>query len=377
MPCQHLPPELWARIIAAAAVCRFARSFDWEPRPWDPATIQDLQSFSLVSQAFLLPAQALLFHDIDLSAASNSLSELSLCRRLAEIMKQSPHLAAHVIQISSTGDGGLDGSVMRLIQAIIGQCIRHVLLYDFDRLSYTSLLGILDNAGLLEGLHFVQCSALETEAWAQPTTHTSAKAKITHLSLRFSGSIAEWFIRPGFPLDFTNLIHADITASANGAIAAVLEPVREMLTSLTFLPDDLTGVTIPSTYVSDDFQSIHPRQFPALTHLGIVLSMTPDLPATLVILSEIGNPNMIQEIIYKILFPQLRDFPGLQTDALMSAFDAGITALPLPSLKRVELTFPADRDAHLQNHPIPSHVNPELFPLLNQRGLLVLTNYSR
>ncbi|KAJ7453491.1 hypothetical protein FB451DRAFT_669476 [Mycena latifolia] len=32
MPCQHLPPELWARIIATAAVCHSARSFGWQSK---------------------------------------------------------------------------------------------------------------------------------------------------------------------------------------------------------------------------------------------------------------------------------------------------------------------------------------------------------
>ncbi|KAJ7460147.1 hypothetical protein FB451DRAFT_1405386 [Mycena latifolia] len=161
-------------------------------------------------------------------------------------MKEPPHLAAHVqrlsissdfeifsmvsdmklsrlqaIQISSTEDGGLDGSDS--VQAVSVEGIRHVLLCGFDRLAYASLIGILDMASLWEGLHFQQCSSLETEAWDQPAAHTSASAKITHLSLRSSGSIAEWFIRPNFPLDYTNLIYADNTASTNGAVAAVLE----------------------------------------------------------------------------------------------------------------------------------------------------------
>ncbi|KAJ7453474.1 hypothetical protein FB451DRAFT_1408873 [Mycena latifolia] len=368
MPCQRLPPELWSRIIAAAAVCLHPRSV-WEPKSWDLATLHDLKSFSLVAQALLFPAQSLLFHDIELIflwSDSRHERELSRCRRLSDTLKTSPHLAAHIRRLSVTADceilslisgirlsrllilrlsgpedGGVDESVVPLVQAVIGESIRHVQLTGFPRLSYATLVGLLVNSRLLEGLHFFQCATLETEPSELQPAPTSARTKITHLSIVHSGSIGNFLICPQFPLDFTDLIYAEIVGSANPIVTAVLEPARETLQSLIFLAEDLTAVTLPwSMDTPDDFEAIQPTRFPAVTRLGIMLSLPMDLPATLTIFSGIAKQNAIHEVHYMVLEPHAGDiYSVLQNDTWMSAFDAGITSLPLPALTRVEITF--------------------------------------
>ncbi|KAJ7460205.1 hypothetical protein FB451DRAFT_1270632 [Mycena latifolia] len=267
MPCPGLPPELWSRIITAAAVSHSPRrAFDWRPYFWNSVAIHDLRSFSLVSQALLYPAQSQLFRDIDLIAPLHFKTdphqyELSRCLRLVQIMKESPHLTHHVRSISVTSDFeiysvisdiklsrlriiqlrrpdyGVAESAMPPVPTFVGESIRHVQLCNFPHLSYTSLITILNKCPVLEGLHIHECAAIETEAFTPLATPTLAKVGITYLSLEYSGSVAQWFLRPEFPLTFSNLISVALSGSTNHVVTAVLESSQKTLQSVTLLAD--------------------------------------------------------------------------------------------------------------------------------------------
>ncbi|KAJ7676152.1 hypothetical protein B0H17DRAFT_1140126 [Mycena rosella] len=172
---------------------------------------------------------------------------------------------------------------------------------------------------LLEGLHFAECTASESEPPDLLPLLLSPKHHLTYLSLSSSASIAQWLVRPGFPLEFSNLVCAEISRSSNGTVAAILEGVRETLRSLTV--------------AGDNFQPIHLVRFPALTHLRIALGLPLDIIATLPTISEITNRNIIREIIYTIETPHLWDGEpqaAAEQRSTWPTFDAGITALPPP-----------------------------------------------
>ncbi|KAJ7676153.1 hypothetical protein B0H17DRAFT_1140127 [Mycena rosella] len=179
MSCCCLPPELWDRIIRAAVVVQSRDFFDWEPEVLKKSTIQDLKSFSLVSQVLLFPAQSLLFRDIGcmtLTADSWHQDELSCWRRLAAMFKCSPHLMGHIrhlsitahyeilslvsainlsrlriIRISSGENRAAGEATSGLIPDIISESVRHIHLSEFYSLSYTTLTRILEKPRALEG----------------------------------------------------------------------------------------------------------------------------------------------------------------------------------------------------------------------------------
>ncbi|KAJ7613336.1 hypothetical protein B0H17DRAFT_1153201 [Mycena rosella] len=130
------------------------------------------------------------------------------------------------------------------------------------------------------------------------------------------------------------------------------------------------------------FRPIRLVRFPALTHLKIALDMPLDIIATLPTISEITNRNTIQEIIYMIETPRLLDGEpqaAAEQSSTWPTFDAGITALPLPNLERIEIMFLEDPDDYLDldhsgaERATPQHLDAASFPLLSERKLLFLT----
>ncbi|KAJ7683881.1 hypothetical protein B0H17DRAFT_26237 [Mycena rosella] len=291
-----------------------------------------------------------------------------------------------IIRISGGEDGATDEATLGLIPDIVSESVRHVHLSDFHSLSYTTLTRILEKPCALEGLHFHECTASESEPSDLFPLPISPKHHLTHLSLSSSASIAQWLVRPGFPLDFSNLICAEISRSSNGTVATILEGVRGTLKSLTVAGEDFDPTIVTFKYWSpfrlDDFRPIQLLRFPALTHLGIALDLPFDIVATLPAISEITNRNTIQEIIYTIQIPHLLDGEpqaAAEQSSTWPTFDAGIAALPLPHLERVEIMFLENPDDYLDpDQPgaaraAPQHLDAASFPLLSERKLLFLT----
>ncbi|KAJ7132512.1 hypothetical protein C8R44DRAFT_871459 [Mycena epipterygia] len=386
MPCRRLPPELWERVITVFIP---SGSIEWEEEIPSPTTIRDLKSCSLVSQAFLFPAQSVLFRRIDFGAwAFQHRDVIACCHRLAAIFKGSPHLTAHVQSLSAIQDveifsrisnmglsrlrdidiggigGDLDNQVLKLVQNVIGESIRHLRFTDFYSLSSAAVIPILEKARHLEGLHFYECSPrpFDSPIWPRKT--------ITQLSLNHSPDIAKWLIHPGFPLDLTGLIYADIAGASNMDVGAVLKRARGTINCLTFLAEDVLDVvvSISSDPHPDDFLPVQPMHYPALTHLRIALVDWIDILATFPIFAGITKQNKIQEILYTI--HNMDDDPEGGAQRMLD-FDAQIMALPLPALKRLEIRVLLDAP-ELKSGSAP-RLTPQSLPLLSERGVLYFT----
>ncbi|KAJ7613335.1 hypothetical protein B0H17DRAFT_1220839 [Mycena rosella] len=153
-----------------------------------------------------------------------------------------------IIRISSGEDGVADEATFGLIPDIISESVRHVHLSDFYSLSYTTLTRILEKPRALEGLHFYKCTTSEIEPSDPLPLLISPKHHLTYLSFSSSASIAQWLVRPGFPLDFSNLVCAEISRSSNATVAAILEGVRETLKSLTVAGEDFDPTIVTFKY---------------------------------------------------------------------------------------------------------------------------------
>lgn len=262
MLCPGLPPELWHRIITIFLAPRCIRVEDL-----DSDTLRDLKSCSLVSEALLFPAQSVLFRDIDLRAWADE--ELTYCQRLAAIFAESSHLAAHVktlvarpdaaifslvskmrlsqlrdIQLEKSGDSGdIEGPALELIETVMGESvhIHSVQFCDFSRLSYSTVVRILEKAPSLDRLDFLDCTPHEDQPLYSSDLPTSTRRKITQLSLERSPDIAKWLIHPAFPLDLTGLIYVDVRAAATVSVAVLLQTAQETMDCLEFM----AGTTVP------------------------------------------------------------------------------------------------------------------------------------
>ncbi|KAJ7112106.1 hypothetical protein C8R44DRAFT_250273 [Mycena epipterygia] len=390
--CRRLPPELWDCIITLFS----PGSLDWEVDVLRSDTIQDLKSCSLVSKALLGPAQSLLFRSIDLEVWALEYA-LTYCRQLAAIFEKSLHLANYVQSISApadaeifglvsnmklfrlrdiriegpwTGGGDIDGPVLELVQAAIGEGIRHVRFSGFDHLSYAAVVSIIAKTPHLYGLHFYDCTPGDAPPANPSDLPTSQRTKIRQLSLAYSPDIAKWLVHPGFPLDFTGLVCANVLDTAREHVKVMLERAQKTMKCLIFMAGDLMygGLML----------------YPAVTDLRIHVVEPIDILETLPILVDITKQNAIQQIIYTLVVPLTFYDDPQETSRMMHEFDKGIAALPLTALKGIQmrvfapakpdpedLEFQASESASNSSHPGP--LTPESFPLLNDRGLLSFT----
>ncbi|KAJ7132478.1 hypothetical protein C8R44DRAFT_871428 [Mycena epipterygia] len=187
MPRLHLPPELWERIITGFIA---PHSTHWEDELPSPTAIKDLKSCSVVSEALLFPAQSVLFRriDVDLGTLVSRHRVLARRHRLAAIFEKSPHLAAHVQRLSARLDveiftlisrmglsrlpdidivrrgllgGDMNGPLREVVQAVVGEGIRHLRFTEFYSLSYAAVIPILKKPHIWKGF-ISTCAPLET-----------------------------------------------------------------------------------------------------------------------------------------------------------------------------------------------------------------------
>ncbi|KAJ7087066.1 hypothetical protein C8R44DRAFT_893237 [Mycena epipterygia] len=372
MPCRRHPPELWERVITVFIP---PGSIDWEEEMLSPTTIRDLKSCSLVSQAFLFPAQSVLFRRIDFGAGAFLHQDviLSAIQLDVEILALISNMGLSRLRDIDIGGiaghrGDLAGSVVEVVRNLIGEGIRHVRLTHFYSLSYAAVVRILEKATHLEGLHFHECYPRDDEP-PPSDSPPSPRTRITQLSLNHSQGITKWLIHPGFPLDLTGLIYADVAGAPNMDVEAILERARGTINCLVFMAKDVHDVVVSILWAAhrpNDFLPIQPMRYPALTHLRITLLEWIDILATFFIFANIAKQNKIQEIVYTI--HNVNPEGGAQR---MLDFDARIMALPLPALRRLEIRVLFSVADH-ESGSAP-HLTPQSFPLLSERGVLYFT----
>ncbi|KAJ7656003.1 hypothetical protein DFH06DRAFT_1473749 [Mycena polygramma] len=341
----------------------------------DEDCIQDLKSCSLVSRAWLFPAQSTLFYHVVPNPYSRS-------HRFAELLENSPHLLAHVRSVSVTlrrpysdilaqlanmqlpelrrivirGNGGSTNSLTTPVQAFLAQHpTPHIRLADIT-ISYAPLVSVLHSE--LHGLHMIRCTwglGQSVAASSLPAVHS--RARIAHLStLSCNSAILELFNNPGFPLDFSNVTHLDVRGSPTDAMVQFLERIRGTVKSLTIMSEDAN----PSN-TSVGYRAIEPMQFPALTRLTIHVLERRWIFHSLPTFAGIRPQNGIEKIVFVLASRSFRSMSQACTDPA-ALFDAGFAALPLPALRRVEIRSP---DAFIDRW-----IYGGALPLLNARGLL-------
>ncbi|KAJ7512199.1 hypothetical protein B0H11DRAFT_476377 [Mycena galericulata] len=317
---------------------------------------EDLKSCALVSRAFTFPAQSHLFQSIHLYRSPELLlaptplhdfDDLEACTRLSEIMEFSPHLRSLVRRVGAA----VDTHILTHLTDIGFPRLEHLTLVilfpgavDFPALSIARDMlaqpsiktfvfgGNFRGLGAL-GLLFSRCtpglrtldlryvSVLPGPGIA-PGEPPDFRVQLTHMELLNPGrEVAEWFLDPRCPLDFSQLRRVNVVKAVTPSLIEILEAAR-------------LKITVLHLHTHDAAAGLDLARFPVLTDLRIV-----------------GSPAEMEPAFARLAFAPENTLTNLQHIALASrtfTFDdptpleriaALLASLSLPALVQVELTM--------------------------------------
>ncbi|KAJ7469705.1 hypothetical protein FB451DRAFT_1255329 [Mycena latifolia] len=354
---------------------------------------EDLKSCALVARAFTFLAQGHLFNRVELTRASGFLADLfhpnndGSATRLREIMEEAPHLRPLVRQVYVM----MDLDILTQLEKMHLTHVKYLTLVNSQSVSIPALgvarhllalpsLSTLfidslfpDLAGLkflferctptlrTLHLHYIGFSSASEVSEPPVATAVSPRVPLTHLRLlQTSPAIAEWFLDPMCPFDFSHLQDVDIYNTVSPALVEVLEAARATLNVLY-----IHARIVPA--------GISLASFPALKKLRLV-GIPSDLATALTMF-----PPALYGLEQLLLASTLFHANSPPNDALQR-IDLLLSRLHVPALIRVEVSI-----LHvLTGSSAPASVDDiesvctavtGAFKHMHERGVLVVRDY--
>ncbi|KAJ7100428.1 hypothetical protein C8R44DRAFT_859341 [Mycena epipterygia] len=376
--CPALAQELWNHILS------FLRART------------DLKTCCFVSRSLCAAAQSQLFFSItirpsrkrrkggppfDFTAATD---EVEACRRLREILTESPHLLPHIrrIEILLHPDVLTEIIAMELplVQEIqfrtktfMARIEEHaaVLAQQLMELPTIRRLELRSTSQTreflswffvalplhLQTLEISMSELYRSEDDDEEPEPVSVRRRIEHFHLIHSPTVARWLLHPSCPFDLSRITHADISSSMCADVGRILTKAKRSLQQLTLAPGDVDGC-VPLSI------------FPALTQLHFDAPTQHDIALLLPLLTTLDPANGMREITITLATHGDQP-PPYELEATLRTFDAIFEELPLPELKRVEIHLLCNPDDdERQDYRQSMYVHS--LPLLNATGFLVV-----
>ncbi|KAJ7920874.1 hypothetical protein B0H13DRAFT_1985987, partial [Mycena leptocephala] len=370
--CPALAQELWNHVLS------FVRART------------DLKACCFVSRALCAGAQSQLFFSItirpprkrrrggppfDFTAATD---EVEACRRLREILIESPHLLPHIRRIEVFLHPDVLTEIIAmglpLVQEIqfrtktfMARVEKHAValaqqLMELPTVRRAELCSTSQTHEFLSWffstttLHLQTLEISMSELYRSDDDETpelvSSRRKIEHFHLIHSPTIAGWLVHASCPFDLSRITHADISSSMCADVGRILTKAKRSLRQLTLAPADVDGC-VPLSI------------FPALTQLHFDAPTQQDIAFLLPLLTTLDPANGIREISITLATHGAQP-PRRELETALRTFDAIFDELSIPKLKRVDIHLcnPDDREDRRKSMYLHS------LPLLNARGIL-------
>ncbi|KAJ6601728.1 hypothetical protein DFH09DRAFT_499774 [Mycena vulgaris] len=349
---------------------------------------KDLLACSATCCSFTPAAQSHLFRDIALIpppidddvddwAGLPKYDEVATCRRLCNILLESPHLIPYIrrIEVSLTVElltpiigiplsnlrevylrnpsfAGIDATLPPLAQQLVGlPSVERVQIWTPPQALAFFTTVFASRSVQLRSLRFF-CVVFSGGCTCDPAPiqPVAQRSPITELRLDTSLQFGDWFVQPGCPFDFSGLTDVYLHESIGPNLCLILHAARSTIQRLRVARADITKLDLSA--------------FPALKKLGIYMGDPEvDLKAVERSLARLNDQNYIHTIALE--FVEFDDTD--ETNAAFHSFDAALAARTMPSLQTVEVSFAGTKE---ERPPNEAAVLRSCFPLIEAKGIL-------
>ncbi|KAF8201974.1 hypothetical protein K438DRAFT_1821020 [Mycena galopus ATCC 62051] len=379
--CPSLAQELWNHILSF--LC--ART--------------DLKACSVVSRALCAAAQSQLFFSITICPSRKrrrggppfdftpATDEVKACRRLREILIESPHIRPHIRRIeillhpdvlteiiimglplvqeiqfrTKTFMARVENNAVALAQQLMElPTVRRVELRSTSQTRAFLSWFFAAPPLRLETLEISMSELYWSEDGDEDPEPVATRRQIDHFHLIHSPTIARWLLHTSCPFDLTRITHADISSSMCADVGRILTKAKRSLRQLTLAPGDVDEC-VPLSI------------FPDLSQLHFDAPTQHDIALLLPLLTTLDPANGMREMT--ITLATHGDQPPLhQLEAALRTFDAIFDELPLPELQHVDihLLCNPDDDESEDYRQSMYVMYVHSLPLLSARGILVV-----
>jgi hypothetical protein len=212
-----------------------------------------------------------------------------------------------------------------------------------------------DTTPQLRELDFDACELYSGEqhkpAPARITPTAAARRVVTHFRLFDSSTLAPWLLGAACPFDFTHLTHADVSSSLKPGLASILRGAANTLRELSLAAGASSlcqvrfiRLTLTVQYTADVDHCPPLGLFPALAHL--TLNAYAEVTVFFPMLETLDPANGLCTITLSLWGFGL--LSAAQTREQLGNFDARVSKIALPALRRVEVRFPQSSSAPVE-----------------------------